>query len=129
MIFLPLACYTSALVSLRPRLCGAYPDQTKPPPSWDRAWLVGWCILSIVATIQRYLVVVVYTEDALSSFNGCIRNSNAAVLALCSLGLFEICAIISIAIRRRRSTVTLDESPTADTKKAHNCKDLVVSNV
>ena len=111
MVFLPLTCYISALVSLRSkRIWGAH---INPPRSWNRTWLMGWGILSFIATVQRYLVVVLYMGDALSNSNGRSHRPNAA-LAICCVGLFEACTILCIAAICWRNTVTsLDELPTS----------------
>ncbi|CAE6475368.1 unnamed protein product [Rhizoctonia solani] len=119
MVCLPLVCYGSALVSLRSRSpYDVHRDPMKPLGSGNRMRLVGWGTLSIIALVQRYLVVVMYMEDALKSANERVQGLGVA-RAICSFGLLETWIIFHIIITCWKNTqVASDELPDSiDAKK------------
>ncbi|KAH7335111.1 hypothetical protein B0J17DRAFT_668749 [Rhizoctonia solani] len=120
MVCLPLVCYMLALISLRSRgPYGLYYDPMKPLGSGNRTWLVGWGALSIIAMVQRYLVVVMYMEDALKGANERSRNPGV-VRAICSFGLLETWVIFHIIITCWRNTrVASDEPPNSINAEKH----------
>ncbi|CAE6473425.1 unnamed protein product [Rhizoctonia solani] len=89
MVCLPLFCYTSTLLSLRLRRPSFGPGPVEIPSLWNRTCLVAWGALSVVAIVERYLVVLLYMADAFGVSGDNVGFTGPA-RAVLSLGLFEI---------------------------------------
>ncbi|CEL61675.1 hypothetical protein RSOLAG1IB_04425 [Rhizoctonia solani AG-1 IB] len=125
MVSLPLFCYTSTLLSLRLRRPGVHFGPVEFPSIWNRICLVAWGTLSVAATAERYIVVLLYMADAfnISSEGSCFAGIARAVSCL---GLLEMWVISCTLSECWRPTLIISGDLSAP---AYDKKDPIISLV